>query len=211
LAREISGKKWTPEAVLEEIVRDRVFFEESGGGVTFSGGEPLAQPEFLESTLRGCRREAIHTAVDTSLEAERETLQRLLPLVDLFLCDLKTFDAELHRTWTGVSNERILGNLRFLDHQGAELILRIPLVEGFNCSPDQFRQGIPFMKSLSRLRRVDLLPYHSGGEAKARRMETVPIDVPEPRRPRMGTPDEKTLVCFQKILAEHGFASVVGG
>ena len=114
-ALEFSGRSATPEEVVEVVLRDRVFYETSGGGVTLSGGEPLAQPAFAREILARCRTEGLHTAVDTCGEGAREALDALIPLADLWLFDVKHLDPGAHRAATGRSNERILQNLRYLD------------------------------------------------------------------------------------------------
>ena len=166
-AREILGRWVTVEDALADLERDRVFFQESGGGVTLSGGEPLAQADFLEALLRSSRERGLSTALDTTLYARPEVVERLLPLVDFWLVDLKHMDSAEHRRLTGVPNERILENLRLLASRGARIFARIPLVPGFNDDRENLEAAAEFLRGLEgAVEEVDLLPYHKGGVHK---------------------------------------------
>ncbi len=166
-AREILGRWMTLEEALAELERDRVFYQESGGGVTFSGGEPLFQPDFLEALLRACRERGVHTALDTTCYASRAVVERMLPWTDLWLADLKHMDPEAHLRGTGVPNEPILENLRFLASRGAGIRARIPLVPGFNDKREDLQAAAAFLAELGEtVEEVDLLPYHRAGEHK---------------------------------------------
>jgi pyruvate formate lyase activating enzyme len=160
-ALEVVGRTMDVARVLAEVERDRAFYEQSGGGVTFTGGEPLAQPDFLLDLLSACRARGIHTVVDTSGFAPWETLDRIHPLVDLFLYDLKLIDDARHRQWTGVSNAGILSNLRRLSAAGSNLRVRIPLVPGVNDDEADLRLTGEFLASLPHVPPVELLPYHA--------------------------------------------------
>ncbi len=159
----------TVDHVLGQLDDDRLFFDESGGGATFSGGEPLAQPEFLAACLAGCRAREIHTAVDTSGHAPPEVIAALLPLVDLWLYDLKHPDTARHAALTGVGNELILANLAHLAHAGAAVWIRIPVIPGFNDAPAEIEAAGRLVTDLPGLRRVHLLPYHAAATAKRER------------------------------------------
>ena len=165
-ARQAIGRELTTDALMEEVRKDVAFFEESGGGVTFSGGEPLAQPDFLEAILEACRGEGIHTAVDTSGAVPYELLERILPHVDLFLYDLKLMDEARHRRETGASNRPILENLRRLARAGRRITIRFPVVPGINDDDDNIAATGRFVASLNGVRDVQLLPYHKTGEGK---------------------------------------------
>jgi pyruvate formate lyase activating enzyme len=165
-AREIVGSEWTSAAVLAEIERDIPFFDESGGGVTFTGGEPLMQPAFLMELLRGCRALELHTALDTSGFAAWDVLEPLLPLVDLFLFDVKAMDPEKHRAYTGVSNDLILENLKKLSTSGAQIIFRVPVIPDLNDDLANLRAIGSLARSLAGVRRVDLLAYHAAAVGK---------------------------------------------
>lgn len=165
-ARELAGRELTMTQVMAEIERDRPFYDESGGGATFSGGEPLLQPEFLAELLRSCRAGGIHTVLDTCGYAPWAVLDRVRDHVDLFLYDVKTLDDGQHRTLTGVSNRVILNNLRSLSERGHSIILRVPLIPGINDDDGNIRSTGELAASLRSLVRVELLPYHRIGVEK---------------------------------------------
>lgn len=169
LAREMIGKKLTTEEIIKEIEKDLVFYEESGGGVTFSGGEPLKQSEFLESLLNGCQEKKIHTAVDTSGYISWEILNKISSKVDLVLYDLKIMDNERHKKYTGVSNEIILENLKKLSSIHNNIFVRFPVIPGVNDDYQNIRETGEFLSSL-KIAQVDLLPYHYIGIDKYRRL-----------------------------------------
>ncbi len=170
-AREIVGREMTVAQVMAEIERDIPFFDESGGGVTFSGGEPLAQGDFLEALLRACRNSEIHTVLDTCGFAPWELLERVRDFVDLFLYDLKLMDDEKHRRYTGVSNALVLQNLRSLAERGHQIILRMPVIPGINDDEENLQRLGAFAADMPNLLRVDLLPYHHSATAKYERLE----------------------------------------
>lgn len=169
-ARRIAGYRVELEELVEEILSDRVFFEQSGGGVTFSGGEPLHQAAFLLQALEACRREGLHTAVDTCGLASGEELVSVAALTDLFLYDVKFVDDRRHREHTGVGNERILANLRMLVDQGRRIWLRVPVIPGVNDDRDNLDGVAELAASLPGVERVCLLPYHRTGESKLARL-----------------------------------------
>lgn len=164
--RQLVGQAYSLEEVLAEIEGDRVFYEQSGGGVTFTGGEPLSQHPFLLALLHTCKERGLHTALDTSGYCSWEALDKVRPLVDLFLYDLKLMDDARHRQYTGVSNARILSNLRVLAECGHAVRVRIPIIPGVNDDQENLHLSGEFLASLPGLQRVDLLAYHSSAEAK---------------------------------------------
>jgi len=172
-ARAIVGQEMTVSEVMVEIQKDVIFYDESGGGVTFSGGEALMQPDFLVELLQACKERDIHTAVDTCGFANWNVIERVRPYVDLFLYDLKTLDEGAHRRYTGVPNGPILANLRRLSALGVPLILRMPLIPGMNDTPEAIRAVGQFAASLPNLERLDVLPYHEAGVEKYRRLDKV--------------------------------------
>ena len=183
-ARKVSGRVKSAEDVMAEIRKDRLYYEASGGGVTFSGGECMLQIDFLAELVKTCHREGIHTAVDTAGDVPWEYFERILPYTALFLYDLKSLDPEKHVSLTGVSNERLLENLRRLsDESTAGIILRIPVVPGAN--EDELPAMAEFSRSL-RLSSVELLPYHTLGEHK------YPALARESRSFRVPSADEMT-------------------
>jgi pyruvate formate lyase activating enzyme len=165
-ALAVWGEELTVEAVLARVLADREFYQNSGGGVTFSGGEPLAQPEFLLALLAACRAEGISTAVSTCGAVPREVLEAAEPLTDLFLFDVKHLDSEAHRRLTGQGNEEILDNLRWLaGRRPDDIVVRMPLVPGVNDSPQNLKETGDLLAALG-LTRFELLPYHELGASK---------------------------------------------
>jgi pyruvate formate lyase activating enzyme len=160
------GREVESAALVDEVARDRSFFDESGGGVTFSGGEPLSQPEFLLDLLARCRREGLHTAVDTSGYAPRATMRQAAALADLVLYDLKLLDAAAHRRYTGVSNEAILENLRALVEDGRSVEIRMPVIPGITDTDQNLDAAAAFVLSLPEPPRVRLLGHHHAAMSK---------------------------------------------
>ena len=165
-ALQVIGKKMTVQQVIAEIERDTVFYEQSGGGVTFTGGEPLAQPLFLLDLLAACRERGISVALDTCGYAPWPVLNKISPLVDLFLYDLKLIDEPRHHQWTGVSNKLILSNLRQLLEGGLKILIRIPIIPGINDDEENLRQTGTFLASLPNVPPLELLPYHDIAQGK---------------------------------------------
>jgi pyruvate formate lyase activating enzyme len=186
LAREMIGEKLTTEEVIKEIEKDLVFYEESGGGVTFSGGEPLGQSEFLEGLLNGCREKKIHTAVDTSGYISWEILNKISLKVDLFLYDLKLMDNERHKKYTGVSNEIILENLEKLSTVHNNIFVRFSVIPGINDDYQNIREMGEFLSPLE-ITQVNLLSYHYMGKDKYRRLGSTYklADIQSPSREKL--------------------------
>ncbi len=168
-ARELVGHETTVDALMALVERDRIFYDESGGGVTFSGGEPLLQPEFLLEAAASCRVAGIHVAVDTCGHADPEILLAVAREADLFLFDLKIVDRETHRRFTGVPNDLILSNLERLAALHPRVIVRFPLIPGVNDDEGNITALGALLASF-RLTRVDVLPYHRAGLAKYHRL-----------------------------------------
>jgi pyruvate formate lyase activating enzyme len=191
--------------VISELLRDRPFYEQSGGGVTFSGGEPMFQIEFLRTLLSTAKAHQLHTVVDTCGYAPVEDFRKIRPLVDLFLYDLKLIDNDAHITYTGVSNELILQNLEELAGSGSRLLIRIPLIPGVT-DTDQNLKGIArFLKTVPGITRVNLLPYNKLGEDKARRFGlTSRLDVLTPQT-------EAQLSAASRIFRSEGYETRVRG
>jgi len=175
-ARERVGREVAVEEVMAEVERDTAFYEESGGGVTFSGGEPLAQPDFLHALLRASKEKGIRTALDTCGHAPWEAIERVRGLVDLFLYDLKIVDGERHREFTGVSNEMILKNLQELSRHGHDIFLRVAIIPGINDDERSVREIGAFACGLPRLNEINILSYNRLGiEKYARLNRTCPL------------------------------------
>ncbi|HPW18247.1 MAG TPA: glycyl-radical enzyme activating protein [Candidatus Aminicenantes bacterium] len=169
-AMQVVGREMTVDEVMDEVEKDRIFYEQSGGGVTLSGGDPAVQAAFAEALLDACRGRGLGTAVDTAGLAGNGALDRLAAKTDLLLFDLKLMDDARHREFTGVSNAPILDNLERLAAAGPEIWVRIPLVRGVNDDDDNVRRTVAFLERLGTVRRVGLLPYHAGGLEKAGRI-----------------------------------------
>ena len=168
-ALEIVGKSVTIDEVINEIEEDAAFYKNSGGGATFSGGEPMLQIDFLTSLLIECGKKEIHTAVDTAANVPWENFLKILDYVDLFLFDLKVFDHEKHIKATGVGNERILNNLKRLSDYNnikSDIIIRIPVIPDINDNPGEIKKTADFLKDFKNINRVELLPFHRYGEEK---------------------------------------------
>ncbi len=168
-ARELQGASMDVEAVMAAIRRDVPFYDGSGGGATFSGGEPLLQPAFLAGLLERCRAEGIRAAVETCGHAPREALLRALRFSPLFLYDVKLVDTGRHRVATGASNAPILANLRELAERRADVVIRFPLVPGIT-DDEQNVRDVAALAASAGVTRVDVLPYHRAGVAKYRRL-----------------------------------------
>ena len=197
-AREIVGTQMSVNELLEIIKRDRLFYDESGGGVTFSGGEPLAQSEFLIRLLKACAREEIHRAVDTTGLIEKSRLSQVAEETDLFLYDLKLIDPEDHRLHTGVDNQVILENLRWLSGQGFEMIVRIPVIPGVNDDESNVDALATFLLSLKNTPPINLLPFHQLAKSKHRK-----FGIPYRLDPNAELRPE-TFELFSNRLSGHG-------
>ncbi|HAK44530.1 MAG TPA: glycyl-radical enzyme activating protein [Spirochaeta sp.] len=172
-ALEMVGKNYTAEELYSIIIKDEDFYRESGGGVTFSGGEPLLQQEFLLDMLKRCKAAGLHTSLDTALNVEWSSIEEVLPWVDLVLLDIKGMNSERHLRNTGVSNEKILENAEKLSATGVEIIVRMPIVKGLNDSIEELRAAAAFLKDWQNLSAVELLPYHSLGVDKSSEYEAL--------------------------------------
>jgi pyruvate formate lyase activating enzyme len=168
-ARDIAGKTMTVEEVLEEVKKDALFYQNSGGGITASGGEPTQQPEFLRELFRRSRQSAIHTCLDTCGLVKPEILRGVLEHTNLVLLDIKHMDPESHKALTGVDNSLILDNARLIAGLGKPMIIRVPLIPGHNDSEQNLKALADFMAELG-VTHIDLLPYHSLGKDKYTRL-----------------------------------------
>lgn len=170
---ETVGRYYTAGDLLDIAIKDMIFIEESGGGITFSGGEPLMQADFLRESLMLFSDNGIHTAVDTSGFGSKTDIDAIIPCTDLFLFDLKHLDPDKHEKYTGVSNEMILENYRYILAKGGEVIIRIPVIPGFNDDDSELEALREFVRSdySENIKRIDLLPYHKTGSSKYRRFD----------------------------------------
>ncbi len=160
------GRDVTVREIMDEILSDAVYYRRSGGGVTLSGGECMAQPEFCEALLRAVHEHGYDTAIETTACASREVVSRLLPHVDHFLMDVKHMNSEKHHAFTGSPNEQILENARFIAENARHLVIRVPVVPTFNATEEEIADIARFAASLPNVRELHLLPYHRLGQDK---------------------------------------------
>ncbi|WP_372679125.1 glycyl-radical enzyme activating protein [Desulfosarcina sp.] len=203
--RETVGAVIGVNDLIKEIEKDVLFYDESGGGVTFSGGEPLAQPEFLEAMLVACNHLEIHAALDTSGYAPSAVLDPILPRLQLVLFDLKIMDEKQHRRYTGASNRTVLDNLKRIDDHRTPVRIRVPLIPGITDGDDNIAEIVRFAGSLKTLQGVDLLPFHRIGIEKYRRLgmkdNTAGISPPSPER----------VAAIQRSFESAGLIASIGG
>lgn len=205
-AMEMSGKKISVDEILKVIRRETVMMDQSEGGATISGGEPMMQSDFLIELLDALGREGIHRAVDTTGFSKTETLLEVARRTDLFLYDLKMMDPLRHKKFTGVTNEKILENLRILAESGANINIRIPLIRGVNSDTANIRQSAEFIASLpGKSLLVSLLPYHNIASHKYGKLGR------EYEDGEMEEPSQEEVDLTIGIFREHGIEAVVGG
>jgi len=187
-ATVMQGRVVSVEEVIEEVKKDMPFYENSGGGVTLSGGEPAMQPQFCIAVLRESKKAGMHTALDTSGYAKWETFSRILEYVDLVLYDIKHMDPLKHKEYTGLSNRLILSNLRRLDKLGIPIEIRMPMIPGLNDSEGNLSATCEFLSGMENVERIKLLPYHRLGEGKYERldMEYKLKDLEPPNKAQIG-------------------------
>lgn len=206
VVEETVGKHYTGQEVMEQLKRDLLFFEESGGGVTFSGGEPLQQAEFLKKLLVLCREAGIHTAVDTSGYASEEVFREVAGLADMLLFDLKTTEKKVHEAYTGIGNALILKNLQSLNGKGPEVIVRIPVIPGVNNRPEDMQAICQVIQSSrARIKSVNLLPYHRLGRQK---YEALGMQEPPAFGPEISKEEMEELMA---IFEQEGIEVKTGG
>lgn len=184
-ARRVCGKVYTAHEILEEVIKDKAFYDNSGGGVTFSGGECMLQIDFLLEILKKCKQNGISTAVDTAGHIPFENFEKILPYTDMFLYDFKIFDSEKHKEYVGVGNELILENLAKLLKIGAKVYVRIPVIAGVNDSVEEMQQIKAFLYENGKPEKVELLPYHAMGENKYRAIGKEPKIFKTPDKEKM--------------------------
>lgn len=208
LALQMAGKEWEMDKLMEIVEKERKVMEDSEGGVTVCGGEPLMHPDYLIALLTELKGRGIHRTVDTTLFASEQTVERVMPLADLFLVDLKHMDCEKHKFYTGVPNEQILSNIRLISAAGARFWIRIPLIVGVNADDDNLKASADFLASLPNAPEcVNLLVYHDVGKGKHARMGTSynPDDF------SMEAPDDQLQQHALEIFKAKGLNVKVGG
>jgi pyruvate formate lyase activating enzyme len=201
----MAGRRLRVTDVMEEVEKDRIFYDESGGGVTFSGGEPFLQPIFLLRLLEACNDRGIHTAVETCGFVDYQTLLKSSPHVGLYLYDLKVIDSATHRKFTGVSNETILKNLQQLSQVHDHIIVRFPVIPGVNDDDANVARLGEFVSSLRSVKEVHVLPYHDLGVEKYRRFGMVN------KMTRVEPPTARRIESTVRSLESFGLLVKVGG
>lgn len=207
-ARELCGTEWSVDQLVKEILKDQAFYETSGGGVTLSGGEVLAQdPEFLEKLMKTLHARGIRIFVDTCGAVPKSVFERVLPYVDTFLYDLKLMTEELHREYTGSSNHQILENLKWLSEQKASVWIRIPVIGGVNDSAEEIGRIGKFLKEEQiGYRQIHLLPYHNTGSSKYEHLEKAY------EGQTFTVPETQAMEAFRGLLETYGLGPVyIGG
>lgn len=205
-AMEMSGHDIPQEEIMQIIRKETDIMDQSGGGVTFSGGEPLIYPEALKSLLISCGEEGIHRAVDTSGHVRQSVVEEIMPHTDLFLYDLKLMDSNRHRRWTGVGNEQIIRNLKLIASGDTEYHIRVPLIEGVNCDDENIAATQLFLSGLKHMPRVvGLLPYHNIASKKYEKLGDIYDEegMKEPTKERVET--------ILSLFRDKGFTTVIGG
>ena len=205
MAREICGRAYTMEELMTEIEKERDIMEDSGGGVTLCGGEPLMHAEYSLEILKELGRRGFHRTVDTSLYAPQEVVEAIANECELFLVDLKMMDNDKHRLYTGVGNELILQNIRYLAERQAQFSIRIPLIEGINADEENIGATAQFLSFIPHP--IHLLPYHDVGKDKHRRMGSIF----NPKGYPMAAPSEETLERCKQQLEAQGLQVIIGG
>jgi pyruvate formate lyase activating enzyme len=203
-ALEIVGKKLSIEEVMKEICKDSVFYEESGGGITLSGGEPLMQIDFASAILRECRKRNIRTAVDTCGCVSSKAIEKIKDRVDLFLYDLKIMDDEKHKKYTGKSNKQILRNFKILAENRNDLLVRLPVIPGINDDSKNIQMVADFMLSCGATR-ICLLSYHRSGIEKYRSLNK------RYNLKSIRTPSDQELEMIKDQFEGSGIVAKIGG
>lgn len=201
----IVGKETSVREIMAAVKKDIIFYDESGGGVTFSGGEPMYQPGFLKSLLTACRDLEIHTAIDTSGCAPTKVFSELSEMTDLLLFDLKIIDPSKHAQYTNVTNDDVLRNLKRAVEQNTPIRIRFPLVPGLTDQSNNLKAVAELIGSLKTIDTIDILPFHRTAEGKyARLRKDNPL-------PDTAAPDDDKIREVSHIFTERGIRVTVGG
>lgn len=208
-ARELAGKEYTVDALVKEAMKDKIFYEQSGGGVTLSGGEVMASQhmDYVEEVCRKLHENGVSVFIDTSGYTDYENLKRILPYVDVFLYDIKVMDPKDHKKFIGVDNSLILENLKKLSDEGAGLYIRLPIIQQVNATDEHIESVIHFLKENNiHARQVNLLPYHDIGKGKYASLDM------EYHDDEMSVPVSELMEHFKSMFEEQGFNKVnIGG
>jgi len=198
------GYEITSKELLNEIKKDKSFFDESNGGVTISGGEPLLQIDFLEETIMLCKEDNLHVAIDTSGYSDFENFERILPYTDLFLYDIKFINEEKHIKYTGVSNSLILENLNKLLQKNIEINIRIPLIPDINSNED-IDDIISYLQKIRFTGKISILPYHKGADEKLKNLNK------ENKMIKTKIPNTNLVKEIKNRFIQNGFLVKIGG
>ncbi|MFC1806345.1 glycyl-radical enzyme activating protein [Planctomycetota bacterium] len=200
----MEGREVTTEEVVAEILKDKPFYDNSNGGATCSGGEPLLQADFVAEVFASCHDQGVHTALDTAAHVAWDAFETVLPDTDLVLLDLKVIDPERHREATGVDNTLVLANARRLAETGLPLIVRVPVIPGYTDAEDNIAAIAAFVRDFPNLEQIELLPYHCFAEAKYQRLERAyPLKGSEP-------PPKDQLQHLVDVIEGHGVKAKAG-
>lgn len=203
-ALEIMGKEMTVQELFKEVVKDKVFYEESGGGITLSGGEALLQPEFSSELLKACKLNGINTTIETAGNVPKDNLIKVMKYVDTFLYDIKVMDGNKHKEYTLVSNEKIIENLCLLAKNN-KVIIRIPLIKGVNDSEDNIEELLNMVNTIGGIKEIHLLPYHKLGVSKYMALgRTYELD-------DLGYVEKDSVEKLKFIIEKRGYFCIVGG
>lgn len=203
--KDIVGEEVTVDWVIKEIEKDRIFYDQSGGGVTFSGGEPLMQPEFLQQLVLECKKRGIHTTLDTSGYAPADVFTPFINVVDLFLYDLKIIDEKQHISYTGVSNQLILENLKELDNANKKVFIRFLVIPGITDNKENVEATAQVISPFNNIEEIDLLTYHKLAGEKYKKLGK------EYKMKHVDTIKKEELEAVKKAFEHYGFTVNIGG
>ncbi|QTA81075.1 Radical SAM domain-containing protein [Desulfonema limicola] len=201
----VMSRQVSVSEVIAEVEKDVIFYDESGGGVTFSGGEPLSQAHFLYEMLTQCCKKEIHTTIDTSGYAPLESISKIAEITGLFLYDLKIMDSKDHIKYTGVSNELILENLKIIHNMGKNIIIRFPVIPEITDTYENISQILEFISSLKNIKEVSLLPFHNIAQGKYWKLKK------EDKMKKTPPPDISRLIKIKQRFELQGFSVTIGG
>ncbi len=204
-ALNMAGYKRTVKEVLDEVKKDNIYYRRSGGGITLSGGEPLAQPEFTKELLKACKASGLHTAIETTAFAFEDALKKVLPWLDLVLLDIKTMDYNKHIKYIGQSNEKILQNAKLIAQFGIPIIVRIPIITGFNDDISSIKDITNFAISLKSVKEIHIMPYHRLGQNKYEYLGY------EYKLKELESPTKDKLILLKETVEECGLICKIGG
>jgi pyruvate formate lyase activating enzyme len=201
--QEIIGKEMSVQEVMTEILKDKIFYEQSEGGVTFSGGEPLLQIDFLKELLKECKKENLHITLDTCGLTSQKDLASILDFVDLFLFDLKIMNNKLHKKYMGTSNKMILENLEFLAAKKKKIVIRFPIIPEVTDTGDNLNEMLLFLEKIPVIKEINLLPYHNIAEEKYRRLNL--------KYHKFTKPTQEKLDTVKQFWINAGYKVKIGG